>query len=61
MKKNFYLSLFLLIPLMAFSQSKTQQQAFSEASGFLQKLNPTVTFSQSSPAKAMTQSSNSDK
>jgi hypothetical protein len=57
MKKNFYLSLFLLIPLMAFSQSKTQQQAFSEASAFLQKLNPTVTFSQSSPAKAMTQSS----
>jgi hypothetical protein len=57
MKKNFYLSLFLLIPLMAFSQSKTQQQAFSEASAFLQKLNPTVTFSQSSPAKTMTQSS----
>jgi hypothetical protein len=59
MKKNFYLSLFLLIPLMAFSQSKTQQQAFSEASAFLQKLNPTVTFSpavQSLPM-TMTQSS----
>jgi hypothetical protein len=55
MKRTIYLTLFLLTTLMAFSQSKTQQQALNEATSFMRSINPSASI-QSLPmkAKAMT-------
>jgi hypothetical protein len=55
MKRTIYLTLFLLTTLMAFSQSKTQQQALNEATSFMRSFNPSASI-QSLPmkAKAMT-------